>query len=209
MDIIKKLSWRYAVQKFDPTKKVSDKDFDVLIEALRLSPSSFGLQPWKFVVVKDPAIRQKLHEAAYNQSKVIDASHFIVLCSMENITPELADRYVESVAKARNVSMESLAALLKSRRGFIEGSTKEELSTWASNQVFIALGVLLTTAAAMNIDAGPMGGFDDEKFDEILGLKELGLKSRVACAIGYRAADDHAANHPKARFDKPEVVIEI
>ncbi len=209
MDIIEKLNWRYAVQKFNPDKKVYDADFEILCEALRLSPSSFGLQPWKFLIVKHKAIREKLRAAAYDQSKVTDASHFIVLCSLDHIDAAYVDKYVESVAKTRNQSTDSLKALRDSRAGFVTGSTKEALDIWMSEQVYIALGVLLATCAVNDIDAGPMGGFDHNQFDEILNLKSLGLKSRVACAVGYRADDDHAATHKKTRFPKKDVIIEI
>ncbi len=209
MNIIKNLNWRYATQKFDSDRKVSDKDFEMLMEAVRLSPSSLGLQPWKFVVVKNKDIRKKLREEGSGQDKVTDASHIIVLCRLERITTEYIDRYIELVAKTRNVSVESLKSYRQSRVDSMEAKTKEEQEAWMNQQVYLALGVLLTSCAISDIDACPMGGFDKEKFDEILNLKQYGLKSQVLCAIGYRSPDDDVAKHQKTRFAKKDVVIEI
>lgn len=209
MDIIKALKWRYATQKFDTDKKVSDENFDMLMEAVRLSPSSWGLQPWKLVVVKDKELRKRLAEEASGQPKVAEASHLVVLCRLESVNVDYIENYVELVAKIQNVTVESLEEFKKARVDSISKKTPAEQAIYMSNQVYLALGVLLTTAAAMGIDACPMGGFSPKKCDEILGLDKLGLKSQVLCAIGYRAKNDPAATRKKVRFPKENLVIEI
>lgn len=209
MDILEKLNWRYATKRFDTSKKVSDKDFEMLIEAVRLSPSSWGLQPWKFVVVKDKSIREKLKIAAWGQTQITDASHLVVLCSLNELNQNQVDKYIGSVAKTRGQSLKSLVDDKKMLNDFVSGDTKENLFNWMSQQVYIALGVLLISCAVNDIDACPMEGFEKEKFDEILNLRKFGIKSQVLCAIGYRSATDKHASDKKVRFLKKDIVIEI
>lgn len=208
-NITEALQWRYAVQMFDQEKKLTQDQLTTLTEAMRLSASSFGLQPWKFIVVTDPAIRRKLREAAWDQSKVTDASHFIVFAVRKNIDAGLVDAYMASVAKTRGVKTEDLKVFGDRIKGFLAAKTPEALREWGTRQVYIALGTLLTTAAVEGIDAGPMEGFDPKKFDEILGLDKLGLESRVAAAVGFRSEKDAASKQAKVRFAREEVIIEI
>lgn len=208
-NIIEALNWRYATKKFDTSKKLTDAELSTLTESLRLSASSFGLQPWKFITVSNPEIRAKLREAAWDQPQITDASHLIVLAVKKNIDAAAVDAYMESTAKARNVGVESLKGYGDMIKGSFTGKSPEALREWASRQVYIALGTLLTTAAHEGIDACPMEGFDNQKFDEILGLDKLGLGSRVLAAVGYRLSDDAAAKIQKSRFSKEEVFLEI
>lgn len=208
-NIIESLNWRYATKKFDADKKLTDAELSTLTEALRLSASSFGLQPWKFIVVTNPEIRAKLRAAAWDQPQITDASHLIVLTVRKNTDAAAVDAYIESVAKTRNASAESLKGYGDMIKGSFAGKSPETLKEWSSRQVYIALGTLLTAAAHEGIDACPMEGFDAKKFDEILGLDNMGLESRVLAAVGYRAADDAASQIPKARFSKEEVLVEI
>lgn len=208
-NIIEALNWRYATKKFDTGKKLTDAELSTLTESLRLSASSFGLQPWKFITVSNPEIRAKLREAAWDQPQITDASHLIVLVVKKNIDAAAVDEYMESTAKARNVGVESLKGYSDMIKGSFTGKSPEALREWASRQVYIALGTLLTTAAHEGIDACPMEGFDNQKFDEILGLDKLGLESRVLAAVGYRLTDDAAAKIPKSRFSREEVLLEI
>lgn len=208
-DLIKQLNWRYATKKFDATKKLTEEQLSTLTEALRLSPSSYGLQPWGFVVVSDPAIRSQLKEAAWGQPQVTDASELIVLCRKTEFGEKDVLEFVQDVASQRGVPAESLAEYKGMMVGSVTGMSPEQLSNWTTHQVYLALGVLLTSAAIENIDACPMEGFDNSKFDEILGLKEQGLSTCAICPVGFRAADDEYANYKKVRYSAEKVITKI
>lgn len=197
-NIIQQLNWRYATKSFDKNKKINPQDFDTLLESLRLSPSSFGIQPWKFIVVKNSEIREKIKEASYGQVQISDASDLIVLCAKNNITEVDVDRITGSNESYKNMIMSAIGA-----------KSTDELLNWNAKQVYIALGFLLETAALMNIDSCPMEGFDANKVDEILKLKEKGLTSTVICPVGYRSVDDKYAMAKKVRFLREELVLVV
>jgi nitroreductase len=208
-DIIKALNWRYATKTFDAAKKVSEGDKAVLIEALRLSPSSFGLQPWRFFIVTDPEVRKKLRAAAYDQPQVTDASFLVVFTVNKNVDDKYVDGYTKAIADTRGVPIESLKGFEDGIKGSLKGKTQAEVTAWSSRQVYIALGTLLTSAAVLGVDACPMEGFDNAKVDEILGLGSLGFASLAFAAVGYRATGDKYANAKKVRFPKEQVITEI
>lgn len=208
-NIIEALQWRYATKVFDTNKKLSEEQKSVLLESLRMSASSYGLQPWKFVVVTNPEVRMKLKEAAWGQPQITDSSELIVLCVKKNIDSALVDTWMQSIAKQRGVEVETLKGYADMINGSLAGRTPEAAKEWASRQVYIALGTLLTAAAVLEIDACPMEGFDNKKFDEILGLDAMGVESRVLAAVGFRSPEDKMANLPKARFPKEDVVVEV
>lgn len=205
-NVIEQLNWRTAVKLFDTEKKVSETEVGQLLEVLRLSPSSYGLQPWKFIVVKDVEIRKKLQTVSYNQAQVVDASHFVVLCSKTSLDQTGVDHYVETVATIRGIKKEDLVALEKTLSGFVAHKSADEFALWSAKQVYIALGNLLTACAMAGIDACPMEGFEVSRYNEILGLSDLGLTANVVCAIGYRS--ESVDGRKKVRFSKDEVVIE-
>ncbi|HEX8994087.1 MAG TPA: NAD(P)H-dependent oxidoreductase [Candidatus Paceibacterota bacterium] len=202
--IINALNWRSAVKKFDTSKKLTDSQLATILEAARLSPSSYGLQPWRFVVVTDPAVRMKLREASWGQAQVTDASHFIVLAAQ---TPDdaLVDSYVANIAMSRGVNVDSLAGLAQMIKGMLAGMSAEQRLQWAQKQVYIALGVILTVAAMLGVDSCPMEGFDPAKYDEILNLPEQGLHATVVCALGSRAAEETTLS--KIRLPMDVVVV--
>lgn len=203
------LNWRYATQIFDKEKKLSQEQVEMLLDSARLSPSSYGLQAWKFIVVNNPETRAKLREAGYNQAKITDASHLIVVAVPKVINSETVKEYVELVAKTRDVSLDSLKGLSDMINGTVNSRTPEQNVEWVTRQAYIALGVLLATAAVEGIDAGPMEGFDPKKFDEILGLPSMGFESKVAVALGFRSEEDAMAKAAKVRFPKEHVVMEV
>jgi nitroreductase len=206
--LLEQLNWRYAVKKFDTTRKISHEHLKTLEEAIRHSPSSYGLQPWKCLVISDAALRAKLRPAAYNQPQVTDASHLVVFCYKKTVTEADIDAYMKRIAEVRGIPIDSLAGMRGMMIGdLVHGPRHHVIDVWTSRQVYIALGTLLTSAALLGIDAGPMEGFDPKQFDEILGLSKHGLASVALCALGYRAADDPAAKHAKVRFPH-EVLIE-
>ena len=199
--------WRYATQKFDPTKKISKADLRELLNVLRLTPSSYGLQPWKFIIVENAEIRRKLRQYSWDQPQITDASHLLVLCAKTGIDNKHIKNFINHTEKAREVKKGALSGFEQSMRRFVKGQSAENLGVWMAYQVYIALGVLLWECAHRGIDSCPMEGFDTPKFDGILKLREQGLKSTVLCAIGYRASDDPSANLKKVRFPEKDVLI--
>ena len=206
--LLAQLNWRYATKQFDPNRKISAPDWAALEEALLLTASSGGLQPWKFVVVTDPAVRAKLRPAAYGQAQLTDASHLVVFAAKNNFSEADVDAHLQNVAKVQGAPIEALAPL----RGMLVGGVvkaqdEAARNAWARNQAYIALGNFLTSAALLEIDACPMEGFDRAQFDEILGLKAKGLRSAVIATVGYRLPTDKYAAAPKVRFPKEQVFI--
>jgi nitroreductase len=204
--LIRALQWRYAVKKFDPARRIPEATWNALEQSLVLSPSSFGLQPWRFVVISDPALRAKLREASWNQSQTVDASHFVALAARVGLDLAEVQRYTERIAAVRGQSLASLEAY----RGMMAGTVTRmgpAVDGWTARQTYIALGNLLTSAAVLGIDACPMEGVDPARYDELLGLTPLGYRTQCAVALGYRAADDAHALHAKVRYPAEELIL--
>lgn len=204
--ILKALNWRYATKTFDNAKKIDTETLQILTESLRLAPSSVGIQPWKFLVVESQEIKKILKENGYGQSQLSDASHVVILCRKNSIDAKHIDTHIQNTAKGRGVEVEMLAGYRKMIEGTLSGFSQDQYEVWASNQVHIALGLLLMTASLMNIDACPMGGFDASGVDTALGLADKGLSSVVLCTLGYRDENDKTAKFPRVRFAHGEVV---
>jgi nitroreductase len=207
--ILERLNWRYAVKSFDSTKKVSDEDWNTLEQSLILAPSSFGLQPYKFIVVTDEAKKAELTPAAYNQTQIADCSHLVVVAYKKVLTDADVEHFVERNMELRHQPHEALADYENRMKGSAKKAVADgTIETWNSRQAYIALGFLLETAALLGIDACPMEGFNPVEFNRILGLEDY---SAVAlCAIGYRdEKKDWLANLPKVRFPKEELIERI
>src|SRR5260221_1815403 len=205
--LINQLNWRYATKQFDPTKKISETDWATLETALQLTPSSGGLQPWKFIVVTDPAVRAKLLPASYGQAQITDASHLVVFAAKNNLSEADVDAHIKHIAEVQGAPIEALAPLRGMLvGGIVKAQDEAARNAWARNQAYIALGNLLTSAALLGIDACPMEGFDRAQYDEILGLKAQGYASAVIATLGYRAPTDQHATAPKVRFPKERVL---
>jgi nitroreductase len=205
--LLSALQWRYATKVFDPARKISTATWAALEEALVLAPSSFGLQPWRFLVIRDPALRARLRPHAWDQAQVTDASHFVVFTARTEITAVDIGHYVERVAEVRGQPVAALAGYRQVMEGsLLAEARKPHLHEWAARQAYIALGQLMTAAAVLGIDACPMEGFEPAKFDEILGIRKDGYATLAAVALGYRVADDKYATLPKVRFPKSEVI---
>ena len=208
--LISQLNWRSATKQFDPQRKISPKDWATLEEALILTPSSFGLQPWKFVVVTDQAIREKLVAASWGQRQIADASHLVVFAIKKNLCEQDVDNHLKRVAEVRGVPRESLAPYREMMVGsIVKGLDETKRAAWSAKQVYIALGNFLTSAALLGIDACPMEGIEPAKYDEILGLTKHGLTAVVVATAGYRAATCAYSKAKKVRFPKEEVVLQI
>ena len=204
--LLDQLNWRYATKQFDPSRKITAQDWATLEDALLLTPSSGGLQPWKFIVVTDPAVRAKLLPASYGQPQITNASHLVVFAAKTNFSEADVEAFIRHAATTRGVSVESLAPFRDILVGGIVKSMDEAgRDAWARNQAYIALGNLLTSAAVLGIDACPMEGFNRAQYDEILGLNQQGFGSAVIATLGYRATSDQYATAPKVRFPKKQV----
>lgn len=208
--LLESLRWRYAVKKFDSSRKIGIDDWQALKQALVLTPSSYGLQPWKFLLIQDPTVRKRLTPVSWNQSQVEDCSHFVVFARLKTFSRDHIDRYVRRIAEVRTQSTEELKSYrtMMEQDLIISGRSKV-IDQWASNQVYIALGNLMTSAAVMGIDTCPMEGIDPDAYDNILGLSAKNLRTLVACAVGFRSPLDKYASVKKVRFDESEVVDTI
>ncbi|MGZ3690198.1 MAG: NAD(P)H-dependent oxidoreductase [Pseudobdellovibrio sp.] len=201
------MNWRYACKKFDPTKIIREADWNILAESLRLTASSYGLQPWKFILVQDTELRKKLFEASWKQTPVTDASHFLVITYKEKLDVEHITKHIEQTAKIRGLDATSLEGYKNVMvRDLINGPRSKAIDAWAQRQCFIAMGTLLTTASMMEIDTLPMEGIDPSAYDKILELDGTGYKTLAAVACGYRSADDKYATVKKVRFDLKDVL---
>jgi nitroreductase len=208
-DALAALTWRYAVKKFDPAKKIPAETWAALEQSLLLSPSSYGLQPWKFFVVETPAVREQLLPHSWGQRQIVDADKLVVFAVKREVTPADADRLIAHTVAVRGVPAEKLEGYRQMMAGSLTRTPAPEIDVWMSRQVFIALGVFLTTAAMLGVDACPMEGFVPEKYDEVLGLGAKGYASRVVATAGYRAADDAYGGAKKVRYELGEVVEHI
>ena len=208
-EVLDQLRWRYAVKKFDTSRKIPADAWAKLEEALILSPSSYGLQPWKFFVVNDPGTREKLLPHSWGQRQIVDASHLVVFAVKADVGRADVERLIARSAEVRGMNPGVLDTYKNMMIGSLTRPTPEHVREWMSRQVFIAHGVFLATAAMMGIDACPMEGFIAEKYDEILGLPAKGYRAVVLATAGYRAADDANATLAKVRFRKSEIIETI
>lgn len=206
---INALNWRYATKQFDTSKKLSDEQLAYVKEAFRLAPSSYGLQAWKFVHVKDSTKRAALKEAAFGQGQIEDASELFVLCVPTNYSIDGVDKYIASMADTRKMKVEELEGFRDMMAGNLGSKSPEQINIWLKNQVYIALGFVMAACAMEKIDTCPMEGFNPGKFDEILDLGSQSLTSVLCLPVGFRAADDKYAAMPKVRFSQDELFLEV
>lgn len=209
-DILDHLNWRYATKTFDPARQISEEDWRTLEEALRLSPSSYGLQPWRFIDVRSSEIRKQLAAVApFNGAKFEAASHILVLTRLRAVTPAYIDRHLDRMSRTRQIPREDLQPFQDMVTNRIGGWPAEMQAQWTARQTYVALGVFLTTAALLDIDACAMEGIEPEKFDEVLGLVDTDYATVVAVAAGYRSDADSTRTMPKVRFDREEIFSAI
>lgn len=205
-DVLEKLRWRYATKMFDSGKKVSDELWDQVEESLVLTPSSFGLQPWKFIVVTDQAVKEQLVEHSWNQAQVADCSHLVVLTALQNLNEADIERFIVDTHEKRGGELVALNPYKDMMNGFVAAMSEEEVNAWAKNQVYIALGQLMTTAAMLDLDACPMEGIVPAKYDEVLGLEGGRYATVLACPVGYRSEEDKHSGLAKVRYSRAEVL---
>jgi nitroreductase len=204
------LKWRYATKQFDPSRKIDPAVWEVLEEALVLSASSFGLQPWKFLVVTDQAVKEALVGVSWGQRQVADASHVVVFARKDLVDASDVAAHMDHTAEVRGVARSSLDGFEKVVLGFLgDPPDSRRLAEWASRQVYLALGNFLTSAALLGIDACPMEGLDPAAYDRILGLEGSGFSTLAACPVGFRHPGDKYASAPKVRFPKTRTIQHI
>lgn len=208
-DLVSALRFRYATKQFDPARKIDSAAWDALLQSLVLAPSSFGLQPWRFLVISNPEIRASLREVSWNQPQITDADRLVVITTRTDMTAADIDAWMHCLAEAQSKPPEALAAYRGMIDGFVGALDIDARQNWNTRQCYIALGQLMTSAAVMGIDTCPLEGIDKAAYDQILGLENSGYTTAVACAIGHRSNADAYATAPKARFDTSEVVREI
>ncbi len=200
--------WRYAVKKFDAARKIPAATWSALEQSLILSPSSFGLQPWKFIVITSAQLRQALLPQSWGQTQVTDCSHFVVFAARSSMGPDETSALIRRTSEVRGVPEANLAGYAQIINGFLANNeTQGQTSAWTTRQAYIALANLMTSAALLEVDTCPMEGINPGAYDEILGLTNTGWKTVVACAVGYRSADDKYASAPKVRYT-PETLVE-
>jgi len=201
------LNWRYATKKFDTSRSIPTEHWATLENSLVLAPSSFGLQPWKFVVVDDSAIREQLKAASFNQKQITDATRLVVFAGKRTMTRADIDRFLSRTNEVRGTPLEALARYREMLIGFVEnGWPAADIPSWNARQVYIALGQFMTSAAALGIDTCPMEGIDMPTYDRLLGLQDSDYTTLVACPVGYRHADDNSATMPKIRYSAADLI---
>lgn len=209
MNIIERLNWRYAAKKFDESKKLSKRKLEVLKQAFNLTPTSYGLQTIKLVIVADDKTKSNLVNLCFGQLQVKNASHVLAICIQYKVDESDVDKHFDNIKNIRKTPELVLSKYRKEQKEFLEKRTKEEITSWCINQAYIALGNLMTVCAIEGIDACPMEGFLPEKVDELLELEKYNLKSVLLFPVGYRAEDDMFSGFKKVRKDINDSVIEL
>ncbi len=207
-DYIEKLNFRYATKKFNPDKKLTTKQIDDIKEAIQLSASSYGLQPYEILIIENIELRKKLKEVSWNQPQITDASHLIVFCANTNVDENYLDRYIQNISETRNIDEKNLKGMKDMIANTVLKFDENSKIAWAEKQAYLALGNLLSAVAHFGIDACPMEGFDQSKYDEILDLKSKNLKSSVIATVGYRSEEDELQHAKKVRKHKQELFTE-
>ena len=202
-------NWRYATKKFDASKKISAADLNTLKEAIRLSASSYGLQPYKVFIIENPELRAKLVGAAYGQTQVADASHLLVFANELNFGAAGIDQLANNISATRGLPIEAIQGYVDYMKGNITGLPEEVRNIWTAKQTYLALGNLLNAAAELKIDVTPMEGFVPAQVNEILGLDKLGLNASLLAPIGHRHVEDDTQHYKKVRKSNEELFITL
>lgn len=203
---IDKLNWRYATKQFDPTQKIDSETWSKVEESLLLTPSSFGLQPWRFIVITDDAVKQSLLPHSWSQPQVVDCSHLVVLAARSPISEAEVNEFIKFTASTRGISPEALDAYKGMMLGFLSRMDDDARTAWAKNQVYVALGQLMATAAAIGLDACPMEGIVPAEYDKILNLEEQGYTTVLACPMGFRSSEDTYSELEKVRYSAEKLI---
>ena len=206
---IESQNWRYATKKFDATKKISNEDLEILKEAIRLSSSSYGLQPYKILIVENEDLRKAIQPVSWGQSQIVDASHLFVFANVVNFNAQHIDDLIQNMATTRGLEISQIQGYGDFMKSKLLALPNDVLSTWTSKQSYLALANLLNAAADLKIDVTPMEGFEPEKVNEILGLDALGLHASLLATVGYRSEEDATQHYKKVRKSTEELFITL
>ncbi len=206
---IESLQWRYATKKFDTTKKIASEDINTLKEIIRLSASSYGLQPYRVLIIENTDIRKQLQSVSWRQSQIVDASHLLIFCNEIDVNDDFINNYLDIVSNTRNIDKEELKGYGDFMKSKITPLSSDIKNNWTSRQAYIALGNLLSGAAELRIDTCPIEGFEPDQYDTILGLKDKGLTPSVVVALGYRSKEDHTQQLAKVRKSNEDLFTTI
>lgn len=209
MNILEKLNWRYATKHFDSTKKIDAESLNLLMESMRMAPTSYGMQQLRVIHVKNSSLRKTIENASYGQPQITEASDLFIIAVKSSVTAFDIDAYINLVAESRGVELSTLNHYKDRITGSILNLSPEKQSEWLFKQAYILLGFLLETAAILNIDACPMEGFSKEDVDKILNLEKFGLKSALIIPVGYRSSEDAYQLFSKTRVSKENFFIEF
>jgi len=209
LELTQQLQWRYATKQFSTEEHISEECWQALLQSLVLSPSSFGLQPWKFLVVKDRAVREQLQPVSWNQPQVTQADYYVVLLAKKDVSAVDIEKFIALTASTRGIPAESLQDYKNLMLGFVSGYDDKARLAWATNQVYVALGQLLASCAVLGVDACPMEGIDRKAYDSILQLEDSSYTTIVSCAIGVRSSEDKYAALAKVRYSAAEMIAEL
>ncbi len=209
MQLIENLKWRYATKKYDASKKVSKKDIDYIKEAVQLTASSYGLQPFKVLEIKNPVLREALKPLSWNQSQITDASHLFVFCNVIEVTDNDVDDLMLLKSNSNDIPLEKISGYGDFVKGKLKEKSENEMFHWTAKQTYMALSNALNACAALQIDCTPMEGFDTDDYNKKLGLKAKGLNACVLFAVGYRHPEDIAQNSKKVRKPIDTIFEEI
>lgn len=204
-NILEHRNWRYAAKKFDTSKKVSPQDIETLLEATRLSASSYGIQPYHVFVITDPAVRERLKEASNGQAQITDASHLMVFAHASDFGDEIVDDFMDNLSQTRRIPRENLEDYADFMKSKLVALPREAKGNWAARQTYIAFSNMMQAAAELQLDSCPMEGFQGEAYNEILGLDAKNLNAVVVLAVGYRSQADQTQAMPKVRRSKEEL----
>ena len=201
------LRWRYAVKRFDASRRLPDATWQALEQSLILTPSSYGLQPWRFFVITDQSVKDQMPALSWNQSQPRDCSHMVVFAARRTMDAAYVDHYMTSVQTTRGLASGATDRYRDVLVRIVEGQPSP--LDWNARQVYIALGQLTVAAAVIGVDTCAMEGFQTDAYDRLLGLDESEYTSVVACAVGYRHPEDAQATARKVRFDAEQLVTRI
>jgi nitroreductase / dihydropteridine reductase len=205
MTFLENLQWRNATKDFDSEKKIPTETFENILEAIRMAPTSFGLQPFSVMIVKTPEMREHIKEVAWGQAQITDSDELLIFCSRNDIFKKRIDEFLAAISKGDSDLLEKFSEYAELMRGAFRGRSVDEQKVWADRQAYIALGFAMAAAAELQVDSCPIEGFDPQKVDSLLGLPE-NLRSVVILALGYRKADP---TRPKFRFSAKDLFLEV
>ncbi|MDF2157104.1 NAD(P)H-dependent oxidoreductase [Algoriphagus sp. CAU 1675] len=205
MNLIHHLNWRYATKLFDPNKKISEENLELLKEAVRLSVSSYGLQLYKILIIEDQSIRQKLREHSYDQPQITDSSQLFVFCNYNSNFCSGVEEYIDLVIETNHADSENLKNYGKSIKEDIRKMSSSERNSWSEKQCYVAMNNLLMACAELRIDSCPMEGFDSTAYNEILGLRNQGLNAAIIVPVGYRSVQDKSQFRKKVRKENRQL----